>query len=66
MLIVVTRYFGGILLGTGGLSRAYSKAAKEALEQTTYIKKTNGYEITNEGNKYFGYKICYHFLQLSK
>ena len=30
--IVVTRYFGGILLGTGGLVRAYSQAAKVALE----------------------------------
>lgn len=29
---VVTRYFGGILLGAGGLSRAYSKGAKDALE----------------------------------
>ena len=29
---VVTRYFGGILLGTGGLVRAYSQAAKMALE----------------------------------
>ena len=29
---VVTRYFGGVLLGTGGLSRAYSGAAKEALQ----------------------------------
>lgn len=29
---VVTRYFGGILLGTGGLVRAYSTAAKQALE----------------------------------
>ena len=30
---VVTRYFGGVLLGTGGLSRAYSGAAKESLTQ---------------------------------
>ncbi|MBE6749547.1 MAG: YigZ family protein [Ruminococcaceae bacterium] len=30
--IVVTRYFGGILLGTGGLVRAYSKSSKEALQ----------------------------------
>lgn len=30
-LIIVTRYFGGILLGSGGLVRAYSKAASEAL-----------------------------------
>ena len=29
---VVTRYFGGILLGTGGLFRAYGKAAKDALD----------------------------------
>ena len=28
---MVTRYFGGVLLGTGGLSRAYAQAAKEAL-----------------------------------
>lgn len=31
--VVVTRYFGGILLGTGGLVRAYSKAAKDTLEE---------------------------------
>ena len=29
---VVTRYFGGILLGTGGLLRAYTKSAKDALD----------------------------------
>ncbi len=32
-VIVVTRYFGGVLLGTGGLVRAYSKAASMAVEQ---------------------------------
>lgn len=31
-LCVVTRYFGGILLGTGGLARAYSRAASEAVD----------------------------------
>ena len=31
-VIVVTRYFGGTLLGTGGLVRAYSAAAKEAVD----------------------------------
>ena len=31
ILIVVTRYFGGILLGTGGLVRAYSTSARDAL-----------------------------------
>ncbi len=30
--IVVTRYFGGVLLGTGGLTRAYSRAAKIAVD----------------------------------
>lgn len=29
---VVTRYFGGVLLGTGGLVRAYTKSAKDALD----------------------------------
>lgn len=33
-LIIVTRYFGGTLLGTGGLVRAYSQAAKEGLTHT--------------------------------
>ena len=31
---VVTRYFGGVLLGTGGLVRAYTRAAKEALQDS--------------------------------
>ena len=31
LLVVVTRYFGGILLGAGGLTRAYSKGARDAL-----------------------------------
>ena len=31
VVCVVTRYFGGILLGTGGLTRAYTKGAKDAL-----------------------------------
>ncbi len=33
ILVIVTRYFGGILLGTGGLVRAYSSACTEALEK---------------------------------
>ena len=32
VLCVVVRYFGGVLLGTGGLVRAYSKAARDALD----------------------------------
>ncbi|MEE0839553.1 MAG: YigZ family protein [Acutalibacteraceae bacterium] len=36
--IVVTRYFGGILLGTGGLVRAYSEAAKAAVNNSEIIE----------------------------
>lgn len=32
LIVVVTRYFGGVLLGAGGLVRAYSKAASSAIE----------------------------------
>ena len=32
VLCVVTRYFGGVLLGTGGLFRAYTRSAKDALD----------------------------------
>ena len=32
LVCVVTRYFGGVLLGTGGLFRAYTKSAKDALD----------------------------------
>lgn len=35
--VVVTRYFGGVLLGTGGLVRAYSEAARLALEQAEIV-----------------------------
>ena len=43
VLVIVTRYFGGVLLGTGGLVRAYSEAVKEALKLTEYVQKTKGY-----------------------
>ena len=44
ILVVVTRYFGGILLGTGGLVRCYSGATEEALKKAEIIQKTMGYE----------------------
>ena len=45
VLIIVTRYFGGILLGTGGLVKAYSDASKEAIENSDIVEKEEGYEI---------------------
>ena len=36
---VITRYFGGTLLGTGGLVRAYSAAVKEAIENSLVVNK---------------------------
>ena len=39
ILIVVVRYFGGTLLGIGGLMQAYKTAAKEALESAKIIDK---------------------------
>ncbi len=40
VLVVVVRYFGGILLGTGGLVVAYKSAAAEALSQAVVVEKT--------------------------
>jgi len=40
--VVVTRYFGGTLLGTGGLVRAYSGAAKEGLKGSVIVEKCPG------------------------
>jgi uncharacterized YigZ family protein len=42
VLVVVTRYFGGTLLGTGGLVRAYSAAVREGLAASTVITKQPG------------------------
>ena len=48
VLVVVTRYFGGILLGTGGLVRAYTKTTLEVLNKVEIIKKEKGCEIELE------------------
>lgn len=42
VLVIVTRYFGGTLLGTGGLVRAYAKAVKEGLEHSVIVEKCLG------------------------
>ncbi len=44
--VVVTRYFGGTLLGTGGLVRAYSGAALEGLRNSRILEKCPGVQMT--------------------
>jgi uncharacterized YigZ family protein len=46
VVVVVTRYFGGTLLGTGGLVRAYSNATRIGIEKSIIV------------NKYLGKKFC--------
>lgn len=50
--VVVTRYFGGTLLGTGGLVRAYQAAVKEGIRNSILIEKKTGIkaEITADYN----------------
>ena len=48
VLIIVTRYFGGILLGTGGLVRAYSASLLQAIDKCSIIKKCFGEELEIE------------------
>lgn len=42
VVVVVTRYFGGTLLGTGGLVRAYQGAVQEGLANCTILEKLHG------------------------
>lgn len=43
--VVVTRYFGGVLLGTGGLVRAYQRAVQEGLAACEIIEKRQGVRL---------------------
>lgn len=61
--VVVTRYFGGTLLGTGGLVRAYSAAVQEGLKNSRIITKYWGTELL-VGTDYNGIgKLQYLFGQ---
>ena len=44
--VVVTRYFGGILLGAGGLTRAYTKGASIAVKAGGVVEKVLGFKIS--------------------
>ena len=45
VVVVVTRYFGGTLLGTGGLVRAYSGSVQAGLSASKIITKLHGYKL---------------------
>lgn len=44
-LIIVVRYFGGVKLGVGPLTRAYAKVAREVITPNNIITLTKGYDI---------------------
>ena len=46
--VVVTRYFGGVLLGTGGLVRAYSQAASSGLKESAHFPVFEGFRLRIE------------------
>lgn len=57
--VVVTRYFGGVLLGTGGLVRAYTQAVKSGLNNCRIGRMRAGYEAEiNTDYNYIG-KVLY-------
>ncbi len=58
-LVVVTRYFGGTLLGTGGLVRAYSAAAQAGLADSAVVKKCPGIRLRLETDYNYVGKIQY-------
>lgn len=60
VLIIVTRYFGGILLGTGGLVRAYSNSTLKVIENSIKIKMCYGQEL-KVGLKYGEFENFKHY-----
>ncbi|MBR3281297.1 MAG: YigZ family protein [Clostridia bacterium] len=59
VLVVVTRYFGGILLGTGGLVKAYTDSTKEALNKVEIIERVLQQKFEIEVPYSYNDKIIY-------
>ena len=62
-LVVVTRYFGGTLLGTGGLVRAYGKSTKEGLLAAGIVEKILYREISVTVDYALSGKVQYEAVQ---
>jgi uncharacterized YigZ family protein len=62
ILVIVVRYFGGILLGTGGLTIAYKDATADALNRAEIIEKTVNCEIT----VHFDYTLMNNVMRIVK
>lgn len=60
--VVITRYFGGVKLGTGGLVRAYTQSAKEALEVAQVIEMVQ-YELIQVTLEYNQHGKIQHYLE---
>jgi uncharacterized YigZ family protein len=61
--VVVTRYFGGVLLGTGGLVRAYQKAVQEGLKNCQIMEKSHGVLLNIRTDYSIAGKLQYLFAQ---
>jgi uncharacterized YigZ family protein len=62
ILVVVVRYFGGTLLGTGGLVKAYGNAAADVLRNSVLVEKT----INTIFNLSFDYGVMNNVMQIIK
>ena len=62
ILIIVTRYFGGVKLGIPGLIRSYKTAAKNAIENNTILEKN----IKEIYQVYFNYTEMNNVMQIIK
>lgn len=62
ILVIVVRYFGGILLGTSGLTTAYKEATSDALNQAEIIEKTVDETLTI----HFDYVILNNIMRVIK
>jgi uncharacterized YigZ family protein len=63
IVVVVTRYFGGVLLGVGGLTRAYCKAASLAINESEIVERVMGLKLEIQTNYELLGKLQYLFSQ---